>query len=312
MSVVPFKPKGLGPGFRDVSSAVRAGQRGSAAANRLIVVGSGKGGTGKSFITANLAVLASLQGRRVVAVDGDLGLANLHLLFGLDPEENLWSLLQPGWSRAELRARLVQPGPGGVRLLPGASGVGRLASLNRGELRRLVHRLEPHLDDSELVLIDLSAGLSPPTQLFLRAAREIVIVANPEPSAMLDAYGVIKLLAESDHAGQIHLVMNRAHNLPEAQRCAQRMVATAREFLGRGVNVLGCVPEDAAVIDSVHRRRPLVLNCPHSPAASALRLIAHELVDGALPPGNTLSAFFSTAKALVAPRRRSSRSSCAL
>ena len=312
MSVIPFKPQGLGPGLRDVSSAVRAGQRAPTLASRLIVVGGGKGGTGKSFVTANLAVLASLQGRRVTVVDGDLGLANLHLLLGLDPEENLLSLLQQGWSSAELRARLVQPGPGGVRLLPGASGVGRLASLNRGELRRLIHRLEPHLDDSELVLIDLSAGLSPPTQLFLRAAREIVIVANPEPSAMLDAYGVIKLLAESDHAGRIHLVMNRAHNLPGAQQCAQRMVATAREFLGRGVNVLGYVPEDAAVIDSVHRRRPLVLNRPHSPAASALRLIVHELVDGALPPGNTFSAFFATAKALVAPRRRSRRSSCAL
>ncbi len=312
MSVVPFKPEGLGPGFRNVSSAVRAGQRGPALAGRLIVVGGGKGGTGKSLVTANLAVLASLQGRRVVVVDGDLGLANLHLLLGVEPEETLLSLLRPGWSSARVRSRLVQPGPGGVRLLPGASGVGRLASLNRGELRRLVHRLEPYLDDSELVLIDLSAGLSPSTQLFLRAAREIVIVANPEPSAMLDAYGVIKLLAESDHAGQIHLVMNRAHTLSAAQQCARRIVTTARQFLGRGVNVLGCVPDDAAVVDSVHRRRPLVLNSPHSQAASALRMIAHELVDGTLPPGNTLSAFFSTAKALVAPRRRSSRSTCAL
>ncbi len=92
MSIVSFKPKGLGPGFRDVSSAVRAGKRGPALAGRLIVVGGGKGGTGKSFVTVNLAVLASLQGCRVVAVDGDLGLANLHLLLGLDPEKNLLSL----------------------------------------------------------------------------------------------------------------------------------------------------------------------------------------------------------------------------
>ena len=201
---------------------------------------------------------------------------------------------------------------GRVRLLPGASGVGRLASLNRGELRRLVHRLEPHLDDSELVLIDLSAGLSPATQLFLRAAREIVVVANPEPSAMLDAYGVIKLLVESGHTGQIHLVMNRARNMPGAQQWARRMVTTVRRFLDRGVNLLGCVPDDDAVIDSVHRRRPLVLDRPDSPAASALRMISQQLVDGTFPAGNTLSAFFSTAKALVAPRRRPSRSTCAL
>ncbi len=102
--------------------------------------------------------------------------------------------------------------------------------------------------------------------------------------------------------------------LPNARLAAYH---EARAAGGAGLIVIeaariGCVPEDAAVIDSVHSRRPLVLNRPHAPAAAALRLIAHELLDGALPHGNTLSAFFSTAKALVAPRRRSSRSSCAL
>ena len=215
MSVVPFRKTGVTSPLRDVASAVRAGRRGPAPEGRLIVVGGGKGGTGKSLVTLNLAVLASLQGRRVILMDGDLGMANLHVLLGIEPEEDLLSLLKPGWSSERVRSGMLRPGPAGVRLLPGASGVGRLASLNRGELRRLTHRLEPYLQDSDLVLIDLSAGISPPTQLFLKAAQEIVIVTNPEPSAMLDAYGVIKLLAESDHAGRIHLVMNRAHNCPE-------------------------------------------------------------------------------------------------
>jgi flagellar biosynthesis protein FlhG len=313
VSIVPFKKKSRpSPAFREVSTAIRAGQMGPARAGRAIVVGGGKGGTGKSLITANLAVLASLRGREVVAVDADLGLANLHLLLGVEPEADLSSLLNGRWSAQRPRPELLQHGPAGVRLLPGAAGIGRLASLNRGDLRRLVHRLEPYLKDSELVLLDLSSGLSPSTQLFLRAGHEVVIVVNPEPTAMLDAYGVIKMLAESGHAGQIHLVMNRVHDLQAARECAGRIVTTSHRHLDRGVNYVGSVPEDEAVIASVQRRRPVVLDQPQSPAAAALRAIAQQLIVDAAPGADTLSTFFSTAKALVAPRRRSKSSSCAL
>ncbi|MEE8146406.1 MAG: hypothetical protein V3T24_02285, partial [Longimicrobiales bacterium] len=117
---------------------------------------------------------------------------------------------------------------------------------------------------------------------------------------------------ESGHVGEIHLIMNRTHDLAQGRESARRVLATAREHLGRNVHSLDCVPEDPAVARSVQRRRPVVLDRPDSPAASSLRTIAQGLFDGAAPHGNTLSAFFSTAKALIAPRRRSTRSSCAL
>ena len=312
LSIVPFRKRTTTPASRDVASAVRAGQRRPAQAGRLIVVGGGKGGTGKSLLAANLAVLGSLRDHRVVLVDADLGLANQHLLLGVEPESDLLSLLEPGWSSKRARPDLLRQGPAGVWLLPGASGVERLAGLNRGELRRLVHRLEPYLQDGELLFIDLSSGISPSTQLFLRAAQEVIVVANPEPSAMLDAYGVIKLLTEGGHAGVIHLIMNRAHDLPNARECGQRMVVTVERFLGRNLNFLGCVPEDEAMLASVQRRRPLVLYQPDSPAAAALRMIAQQLLDNFVPRENTILTFFSAAKALVAPRRRTRKSSCAL
>jgi len=309
VSIVPFKKRAVTPACRDVASAVRAGQRGPAPTGRLIAVGGGKGGTGKSVFAANLAVLGSLRGRHVVLVDGDLGLANLHLLLGIEAEKNLLSLLEPGWSS---QPELLREGPAGVWLLPGGSGVERLAGLNRGDLRRLVHRLEPYVQNAELVIIDLSSGISPSTRLFLQAAQEIVVVANPEPSAMLDAYGVIKLVTQQGHTGGMHLVMNRARDLSAAQECGRRMLTTVRQFLGRNLNFLGCIPEDEAVIASVQRRRPLALDRADSPAAAALRMIAQQLIDGVVPSGNTLSTFFMTAKALVAPRRRSTKSSCVL
>ncbi len=311
MSVVRFRKSGV-PGCRDVSGAIRAGLQGRAQGGRAIVVGGGKGGTGKSLITANLAVLASLRGRATVAVDADLGLANLHLLLGIDPGADLSSLLEARRSAGAPGRDLLARGPAGVWLLPGASGVARLAGLDRGELRRLVHRLEPHLREGEAVFFDLSSGLSPATRLFLRAAHEIVIVANPEPTAVLDAYGVIKMLVEYGHSGRVHLVMNRVHDPQAADDCARRIVGTAQQYLDRGVSFLGSVPEDEAVAASVARRRPVVLDRPQAPAAAALRAIAQQLFVDAEPAADTLSAFFSTAKALLAPRSRTTRSSCAL
>ncbi len=311
LNVVPFKKRSDAPAARDVASAVHAGQLDPAGAGRLIVVGGGKGGTGKSLIAANLALLASLQGRKVVLVDADLGLANLHLLLGIEPDADLSALLAPGWSSRRPTPDLLKEGPGGLRLLPGGSGVERLAGLNRGELRRLVHRLEPYLRGNDLVFLDLSSGVSPSTRLFLQAAHEVVIVSNPEPSAMLDAYGVVKLVSGSGHSGRFHLVMNRAHDLQRAQECAGRIRMTAQRFLDRGINYLGCVPEDEAVLASVQRRRPVVLDSPKSPAAVALETIARQLGD-CVPSGDTVSLFFSTAKRLIAPRRRSKRSTCVL
>jgi flagellar biosynthesis protein FlhG len=256
-----------------------------------------------------LAVLGALRGRQVVLVDGDLGLANLHLILGVEPQNTLASLLEPG---RRSRPELLTPGPAGLLLVPGASGMGRLAGLNRGELRRLVYQLEPYVQGGELVIIDLASGISPSTRLFLQAAQEIILVANPEPSAVLDAYGVIKLLSESGHAGRIHLVMNRARDPRAGRESAERIRGTAQRFLDRCVNHLGTVPEDEAMITAVRRQRPVVLDRPDSPAADALGRIADQLLVDEMPGRNTLSTFFSTAKNLVAPRRRSKRSSCAL
>ncbi len=296
------------PGPRDAATAVLAGlSRLPGLDGRLLVVGGGKGGTGKSVVTANLGVLGSMRGREVVLVDADLGLANLHLLLGVDTDGNILSLLERGGGGRPL----LKPGPAGVRLLAGASGVGRLAGLNRAELRRLLERLEPYFQQGELILIDLSSGISPSTRLFLEAAHEVVLVTNPEPSAMLDAYGVIKLLVESSHSSEIHLIVNRARDIEHGQECGQRIVLTAQRFLHRDVSLLGCIPEDELMRASAEGGRPLVLDRPQSPAALALSAVAERLFQRRLPPGNTAAMFVAAARRLLAPRRGSTRAPCA-
>ena len=288
-----------------VTEAIEAG-RGVRRRSRFIVVGSGKGGTGKTFLAANLAIQWSLWGKRVVLVDADLGLANLHVVLGLDPDAHVMTLLQSRRSRNGQGRELLVPGPAGVQLLPGGSGVEHLASLNRSELRRLVQRLEPCLDDFDVVVVDLSAGISKSTLLFLSAAAEILLVSNPDPSAILDAYAVIKVLSHSSiQERRVHLVMNRVRDVVAANHAGSRILATTEKHLQQQVKMLGLVPEDDAVAISMARRQPFLLDRPNSPAAGAIRSVARRLLssDGADARAST-TAFFARSAELLAPRRR--------
>lgn len=287
---------------RDLTRALLQG-RGANTNRPLIVVGSGKGGTGKTFLAANLAVQWSLWGRRVILVDADLGLANLHVVLGIEPPDNLSSLLAAGRRRNGEARELLVEGPAGVRLLAGGSGIDRLAGLNRGDLRRLVQRLEPCLSAGDAVIVDLSSGLSPATLLFLQAAHHVVIVSNPDPSALLDAYAVIKVLATAGHGGEIHMVLNRCSDPVTGMHAGQRVLETAERFLGRRVNVLGQVPEDEAVSAALGRRRPLLLDRPACPAAGGVRLLAQRLLAAcAIRREGTVDAFMARSAELLAPR----------
>ncbi|MFQ5768364.1 MAG: P-loop NTPase [Acidobacteriota bacterium] len=290
---------------RGVSEAVQAGQRVAPVSrpSRLLVVASGKGGTGKSFLAANLAIQWSLWGRKVVLVDGDLGLANLHVLLGLTPKQHLLGLLEGRSRRPSSADDLLLEGPAGVRLLPGGSGIRRLAALNRGELRRLFQRLQRPLEGADAVIIDLSSGLSAATLLFLQAAQEIILVANPDPSALLDAYAVLKVLSRLESTGQVHLIMNRGRDTVAAWNCTRRFQTTARDYLKQDLYLLGRVPEDETVSLALSRRHPLLLLCPEAAAATALREAARKLLEHP-GPGAGVESFFSRSAALLAPRRR--------
>lgn len=294
------------PSFRSSSLPTAVpGEIPTAPTGRLLVVGSGKGGTGKSFLAANLAVQWSLWGRRVVLVDADLGLANLHLLLGLQPETSLVNLLAPGKARNGHHKNLLVEGPAGVRLLAGATGVQRLAHLNRGELRRFMQRLKVSLGNADAVIIDLSSGISPSTLHFLEAAQEVIVVSNPDPSALLDAYAVIKVLHSAGHDGDIHLIMNRGRDALIRQNAARRLLGTVDRFLQHPVNLLGDIPEDEAAGEALRRRRPLQLSRPDAAAAVAIREVALRLNRGGERRAtDTATSFFSRSADLLAPRRR--------
>jgi flagellar biosynthesis protein FlhG len=238
----------------------------------VIAVASGKGGVGKSNIALGLALALRAEGRSVILLDADLGTANLDVLLGLRPNQNLTQVIA---GRAQL-SDVIQNGPGGVRFLPGGSGLG--ADLSAVELRRLVSALRPLESEADFLVIDTGAGVSQAVTAFALAADTVIVVTTPEPTAMTDAYALMKTLTRENPALQLRLLVNRAESMQEASATTERLAATALQFLGTAVDPLPPVPEDRALVRAVKSQVPLLLAAPDSPAAAAIRRVARALI----------------------------------
>ncbi|HEV8376499.1 MAG TPA: P-loop NTPase [Candidatus Polarisedimenticolia bacterium] len=252
---------------------------------RVICVTSGKGGTGKSVFTSNLSTELALRGTRVLTVDADLGLANLHLLLGLTPRRSLYHALTSNLPFREIAERTRA----GVWLVPGPSGVPELADLSPRDLAHLVGETARFGSLFDLVLVDTAAGISRMTTAFLNAAREIMVVTTPDLTAMTDAYATMKTTLRHNPAAVISIVVNRARTARQGWEIFQTLDGIAGRFMARRLCYAGYLPEDETVRRSVAMKTPAVQMDPDSAVALRVRDIASVLIppkqaSGAHPP----------------------------
>lgn len=252
---------------------------GSAA--RVVSIASGKGGTGKSVLATNLALLRARDGERVLLVDFDAGLANAHLLLGIAPRYDLMDVLEERVSAADA----LVSGPEGVSLLSGGVGRPALANPTRRELDRLYRALRPLEERFDLVLVDHGAGMGYVTLTHLAATSTLLLVTNPEVTALSDAYALYKHARSLNPDVRVGLVVNRALDEADARAAWERFESVSRRFLQAAPELVGWVPQDAAVSRSVRERRPVAASEPTAPAAAALEGIARwECLDRARTP----------------------------
>jgi flagellar biosynthesis protein FlhG len=237
---------------------------------RVLAVASGKGGVGKSNIAVNLSLALGKLGRQVILFDADLGLANADLLLGIQPRFNLTHFFQGGRSLTEIMC----DGPFGLKLIPSGSGIAQLADLGPQERERVLSHFALIEDQADYLVVDTGAGISRNVVAFAHAAEEVVVVTTPEPTARLDAYGLIKVLSQDGYAGRIRVVVNMADSPAEGEEVGRLMENLAGRFLNQPVELLGVVPRDKDVPRSVRAQKPFLIEHPHSPASQAIMAMA--------------------------------------
>jgi flagellar biosynthesis protein FlhG len=249
---------------------------------RIMALTSGKGGVGKTFLSANLAAALARRGKRVLVLDADLGLANLDVMLNLQPKVTLHDVFT-GQSPLE---EAILPAPGNFSVLLAGSGLveySRLTPEVREQLVQILHSLGPRFD---YILLDTGAGISDVVLYAIALATEVLVVATPEPTSMTDAYAVIKVLATLQQRQKIRLVVNQVGRLGDGklilsqlQRVIERFVAPLLPtgVLAPQLDLLGEILLDPSVREAVQKRQLLVETMPGSRAALGVEAIATRL-----------------------------------
>ena len=263
------------PVVHDQAAALRSLARSRPRATTIAIT-SGKGGVGKSNVAVNLAVRFARSGKDVVLLDADLGLANADVLCNVDLPHNLSHVIA---RKRELRDVLVHA-PGGFRLIGGASGLARMADLTDDDRRRLLDALADLEHQADIILIDTGAGIGANVLSFTRAADHVLVVTTPEPTAITDAYAVIKVVSRDAGTRRISLLVNQARSPGEGRIVHDRIARVAKQFLGATVFDAGHVMADEAVPTAVRARVPFVLSSPHCPAGQCITRLAMRFEQG--------------------------------
>lgn len=237
---------------------------------RTIAITSGKGGVGKTNIATNLAMLFRRYKKRVLLIDLDLGLANVDILLGLHPEYTLQDVIEGRKGVKDIIFR----GPEGIMFVPGSSGIEELTNLNDAQ-KELLFRGFSELDDEvDIAIVDTGAGISSNVLSFVLAANEILLITTPEPTAITDAYAMIKVLSRKRKELNIKLVVNLANSREEAESTMKNISSVARRFLGIDIQYLGYILSDPNVTMATRLQKSFVKEFPNTIAASCLHKMA--------------------------------------
>lgn len=255
---------------------------------RVIAVTSGKGGVGKTSTSVNLAIALAAAKKRVIVLDADLGLANVEVLMGLNSFYNLQHVIDGERSIMQILAQ----GPGGIEIVPGTSGLAKLADLNTRSRQYVLDGLKELQEQADFIIIDTMAGIGQNSIAFCAAADEVLLVTTPEPSAIVDAYAAIKTIHQSREDAVVRLAVNMVINSAQALAVMTNLSRVTQQYLAMRLSFLGYVVRDPHVSQAVMQTYPFTLRFPNAPATKCIQDLATKLIANRPATQRTRAGFF--------------------
>lgn len=250
---------------------------------KVITISSGKGGVGKTNIAVNLGLGLIQKGFRVAILDGDLGMANANVLLGLKCPLTIYDVLYENKHIDEI----IYSSPEGLKIISGGSGISKLMNLSTNAALKLINEFS-RLRDIDILIIDTGAGASQLVLEFIKAADRAIVVTNPEPTAITDAYGLTKIIIKDGLSTKLSLIINKAMNIKDAREAFNKLSYPIEIFLKAKVDYLGYVCDDPRVMRSVRNQVPFIIGYPNCEASLCIKNICSELV-GDKSKGKNLS-----------------------
>ncbi len=267
---------------------------------RVIAVTGGKGGTGKTSVAVNLATAFALAGRKAMLLDGDLGLANVDVLLGLTPRCTLEHVLK---GERRLEEVILQTGCG-VRVVPAASGVARMAALSSAEQAGIVQAFSALPEPLDVLIVDTAAGISDSVLQFCQSAQQVLVVLRDEPTSLTDTYALIKVLSRHHGVRQFRVLANMTRSAGQGESVFRRLQRVTDRYLEVVMDYAGEIPEDDALRKSVQAQRPVLEAFPSSPASQAFKRLARAAGRWPLPIGPSGRLEFFLERMLARPAAR--------
>ncbi|MFH5834838.1 MinD/ParA family protein [Proteiniclasticum sp. C24MP] len=241
---------------------------------KIYAVVSGKGGVGKTNVSVNLSIAMADKGKKVLLMDADIGMTNADILMGIHYEHDLFDYLE---GRVKL-AEIIYEGPRGIKVISGGAGLLEMNLLDEKAQKTLIKDLI-ELGGFDVMVIDNGAGISRETLSFITFAHEVILVTTPEPTAITDAYRVLKTISHYELKSTVKLIVNKVSSKEHAEEAFEKLESTCKAFLSLELENCGYIFDDSRVEKAIMKQEPVILSYPNALSSGNIHDIAGIILD---------------------------------